>query len=184
MNELERQRVWVAVHLDCFVPRKSKISYAESRISAEPMREATTRGVVLWRCRRWRITSFRGGGTAMRAWGGSVSLRMEAITTDTVCGNAQTRPEWAGRRGRRAGKRPQRLAKGLTLTEPRLSFAFSEGTPRPEGQALRQPRGGPIEAALNFCLLFLQEKRKMGRSQKGHKKTSRRHRYARLAGSV
>ena len=116
----------------------------------------------------------------MTARGEDVSLRMEAITTDTVCGNAQTRLGWAGRPGRRAGKRPQGTAKGLTLTERRLSFAFAEGTPRPEGQALRRPQGGPMEAALNFCLLFFQEKRKIGRSQKGHKKTSRRHRYARL----
>ena len=96
--------------------------------------------------------------SAMRAWGGSVSLRMKAITTDTVAGNAETRPEWAGRRGRRAGKRPQRLAKGLTLTERRLSFAFSEGTPRPEGQALRRLWGGPMEAALILRLLLIKEK--------------------------
>ena len=57
--------------------------------------------------------------------------------------------------GRRAGKRPKGMAKCLTLTERRLSFGFTETTPRPEGQALRQPRGGPIEAALNFSLTFL-----------------------------
>ena len=62
---------------------------------------------------------------------------------------------WAGRKGRRAGKRPQGMAKRLTLTERRLSFTFAEGTPRPEGQVLRQPRGGPMEAALNFSLPFL-----------------------------
>ena len=33
--------------------------------------------------------------------------------------------------------RPQGMAKRLTLTERRLSFAFGEGTPRPEGQAFR-----------------------------------------------
>ncbi len=106
-----------------------------------------------------------------------MSLRVKVKTTDTVCGNAYLKTGWAGRPGRRAGKRPQGTAKGLTLTERRLSFAFAEGTPRPEGQALRRPRGGPMEAALSFCLLFFQEKRKIGRSQKGHKKTSRRHRY-------
>ena len=73
-------------------------------------------------------------------------------------GNAKARPGWAGRRGRRAGKRPQGMAKRLTLTERRLSFAFSEGTPRPEGQAFRQPRGGPMEAALILRLLLIKEK--------------------------
>ena len=57
---------------------------------------------------------------------------------------------WVGRagHGRRAGKRPQGTAKCLTLTERRLSFDFEEVTPRPEGQALRRPWGGPIESAL------------------------------------
>jgi len=70
-------------------------------------------------------------------------------------GFAKPRPGWAGRPGRWAGKRPQGMAKRLTLTERRLSFTFAEGTPRPEGQAFRQPRGGPMEAALNFSLTFL-----------------------------
>ena len=96
----------------------------------------------------------------MRTWGGSVSLGMEVSTTDTLCGNGKTRSGWAGRPGRRAGMvrqahqpRPQGMAKRLTLTERRLSFTFAEGTPRPEGQALRQPRGGPMEAALILSLL-------------------------------
>ena len=51
---------------------------------------------------------------------------------------------WAGRagHGQNAEGRLQGTAKGLTLTERRLSFAFAEGTPRPEGQALRRSRGG------------------------------------------
>ena len=93
-------------------------------------------------------------------------LRKEATTTDLVCGNAKDRLGWAGRKGRRAGKRPQGMAKRLTLTERRLSFdyvecrafAFAEGTPRPEGQAFRQPRGGPMEAALILRLLLIKEK--------------------------
>ena len=84
---------------------------------------------------------------------------MEAITTDTVDGNDKTRPGWVRGPGRRAGKRPQGMAKRLTLTERRLSFAFSEGTPRPEGQALRQPRGGPMEAALILWFLSHQGER-------------------------
>ena len=91
----------------------------------------------------------------MTAGGEDVSLGMEVKTTDTVVGNAKARPGWAGRPGRRAGKRPQGMAKRLTLTERRLSFTFAEGTPRPEGQALSRPRGGPMEAALNFSLTFL-----------------------------
>ena len=68
--------------------------------------------------------------------------------------------DWVGREGlgRRAGKRPQGTAKGLTLTERRLSFAFTEGTPRPEGQAFRRPRGGPMEAALILRFLLIKEK--------------------------
>ena len=54
--------------------------------------------------------------------------------------------------------RPQGMAKRLTLTERRLSFTFAEGTPRPEGQAFRQPRGGPMEAALILRLLLIKEK--------------------------
>ena len=94
----------------------------------------------------------------MRAWGGSVSFRTKVRTTDTVCVNAKDRLGWAGRKGRRAGKRPQGMAKRLTLTERRLSFTFGEGTPRPEGQAFRQPRGGPMEAALILRLLLIKEK--------------------------
>ena len=94
----------------------------------------------------------------MTAWGVSVSLRTKAKLPDTVRGNAQTRLGWAGRKGRRAGKRPQGTAKGLTLTERRLSFTFAEGTPRPEGQALRRPRGGPMEAALILRFLLIKEK--------------------------
>ena len=91
-----------------------------------------------------------------------MSLRVKVKPMATVSGYAYTPPGWARGPGRRAGKRPQGTAKGLTLTERRLSFTFAEGTPRPEGQALRRPRGGPMEAALNFCLLFFQEKRKIG----------------------
>ena len=102
----------------------------------------------------------------MTARGEGVYLRTKAITTDTVDGNAKTRPGWAGRPGRRAGKRPQRMAKRLTFTEGRLSFdyvecrafTFGEGTPRPEGQVFRQPRGGPMEAALNFCSFSFKRK--------------------------
>ena len=43
---------------------------------------------------------------------------------------AWARPKWEGRS-------PKRRTKCLTLTERRLSFAFSEGTPRTEGQAFR-----------------------------------------------
>ena len=42
--------------------------------------------------RRSRVASFRRGGTAMTARGGSVPLRKEATTTDLVCGNAKYRP--------------------------------------------------------------------------------------------
>ena len=76
----------------------------------------------------------------------------------TGCGNAYPSLGWAGRRGRRAGKRSQGMAKRLTFTERRLSFTFGEGTPRPESQAFRQPRGEPMEAALIFRLLFIKEK--------------------------
>ena len=102
--------------------------------------------------RRWRILVRHEGV------GGSVSLGVEAITTDTVDGNAKTQPGWAGRKGRRAGKRSQGMAKRLTLTKRRLSFTFAEGTPRLEGQVLRQPRGGPMEAALILRLLLIKEK--------------------------
>ena len=91
-------------------------------------------------------------------------LRKEATTTDLVCGNAKDRLGWAGRRGRWAGKRPQGMAKRLTLTERRLSFAFAEGTPRPEGQAFRQPWGGPMEAALILRFLLIKEKEQENRS--------------------
>ena len=94
----------------------------------------------------------------MEARGVNVSFRTKVKTTDTVGGNAKDRPGWAGRPGRRAGKRPQGMAKRLTLTERRLSFAFSEGTPRLEGQPFRQPRGGPMEAALILRLLLIKEK--------------------------
>ena len=68
------------------------------------------------------------------------------------------------------------MAKRLTLTERRLSFdyvecrafTFAEGTPRPEGQVLRQPWGGPMEAALILRLLLIKEKER--------KKASRSHR--------
>ena len=49
-----------------------------------------------------------------------MSLGMEAITTDTVDGSAKTQPGWVGRHGRRAGKRPQGMAKRLTFREGRL----------------------------------------------------------------
>ena len=75
-----------------------------------------------------------------------------------MSGNAYTRPGWARGPGHRAGKRPQGMAKRLTLTERRLSFTFEEGTPRPEGQAFRQPRGGPMEAALILRFLLIKEK--------------------------
>ena len=67
---------------------------------------------------------------------------------DTVSGNANTPMGWARRLGRRAGKRPQGMAKRLTFTEGRLSFDFEEVPTRLESQAFRQPWGGPMEAAL------------------------------------
>ena len=48
------------------------------------------------------------------------------------------------------------MAKRLTFTEGRLRLPI--GTTRPESQAFRQPRGGPMEAALIFRLLFIKEK--------------------------
>ena len=118
---------------------------------------------------RFRIKS------GMTARGEDVSLGMEVNITDTVRGHAYTRLGWARGPGRRAGKRPQGTAKGLTLTERRLSFAFAEGTPRPEGQALRRPREGPMEAALILRFLLIKEK---------EGKASRRHRYTCLPSSV
>ena len=80
-------------------------------------------------------------------------------TPRTPCTGTR-KTDWAGRAGlgRRAGKRPQGTAKGLTLTERRLSFTFAEGTPRPEGQAFRRPQGGPMEAALILRFLLIKEK--------------------------
>ena len=83
-------------------------------------------------------------------------LRMEAIPTDIVSGNAYTSLGWAGRWGRRAGKRLQGMAKRLTFTEGRLRLPI--GTTRPESQAFRQPRGGPMEAALILRFLPIKEK--------------------------
>ena len=94
----------------------------------------------------------------MRVLGGSVALKVKVKPMVTMRGNAYTPLGWARGPGRRAGKRPQGTAKGLTLTERRLSFTFAEGTPRPEGQALRRPRGGPMEAALILRFLLIKEK--------------------------
>ena len=66
------------------------------------------------------------------------------------------------------------MAKRLTLTERRLSFAFAEGTPRPEGQALRRPRGGPMEAALNFGPFVSRQKDKKTTDAR-HRSGRRRH---------
>ena len=44
-------------------------------------------------------------------------------------GNAYTSLGWAGRRGRRAGKRPQRMAKRLTFTEGRLRLTLQKSLP-------------------------------------------------------
>ena len=80
----------------------------------------------------------------------------DANYTNAMYGNAYPSLGWAGRRGRRAGKRPQGMAKRLTFTEGRLRLPT--GTTRIESQAFRQPRGGPMEAALIFRLLFIKEK--------------------------
>ncbi len=103
----------------------------------------------------------------MTVRGVSVSLGMEVNITDTVCGNAYPPLGWVRGTGRRAGKRPQGTAKGLTLTERRLSFAFAEGTPRPEGQALRRPWGGPMEAALILRFLLIKEKEQKKAAPRG-----------------
>ena len=52
------------------------------------------------------------------------------------------------------GSASKGLAKGLTLTERRLSFDFAEVTPRPEGQVLRRPWGGLMMSALIFSVHF------------------------------
>ena len=80
------------------------------------------------------------------------SLAMTCTHVCIVCNMGTPTLIRAGRagHGRRAGKRPQGPSKCLTLTERRLSFDFAEVTPRPEGQALRRPQGGPIESALTF----------------------------------
>ena len=75
---------------------------------------------------------------------------------DTEYGNAKVQPGWAGRFGRRAGKRPQGMAKRLTFREGRLRLPI--GTTRLESQAFRQLRGGPMEAALILRLLLIKEK--------------------------
>ena len=63
-------------------------------------------------------------------------------------GLVKSSPGWAGRLGRRAGKRQQGMAKRLTFTEGRLRLPL--GTTRIESQAFRRPRGGPMEAALTL----------------------------------
>ena len=89
----------------------------------------------------------------MRLLGLGVVQKQKCLMRFSQTGNASTRLDWAGRRGRRAGKRPQGMAKRLTFTEGRLRLPI--GTTRPESQAFRQLRGGPMEAALNFSLTFL-----------------------------
>ena len=57
-------------------------------------------------------------------------------------GNAYTRLGWARWPGRHPGCACKGRTKGLSLIERRLSFAFAEGTPRPEAQVLRLTAGG------------------------------------------
>ena len=92
----------------------------------------------------------------MTTRGGVLSLRTKVKTMDTEYGNAKVQSGWAGRLGRRAGKRPQGMAKRLTFREGRLRLPI--GTTRLESQAFRQPRGGPMEAALILRLLLIKEK--------------------------
>ena len=91
----------------------------------------------------------------------------DANYRNAMYGNAYSSLGWAGRQGRRAGKRPQGMAKRLTFTEGRLSFDFAKVTTRPESQAFRQPRGGPMEAALNFSLTFLSREKEDSTKSKG-----------------
>ena len=53
----------------------------------------------------------------------------DANYKNAVYGNAYTSPGWAGRRGRRAGKRPQGMAKRLTFTEGRLRLTLQKSLP-------------------------------------------------------
>ena len=80
-------------------------------------------------------------------------------------GNAKVQPGWAGRLGRRAGKRPQGMAKRLTFREGRLRLPI--GTTRLESQAFRQPRGGPMEAAL--ILGSFSSRRRKGKASRRHR---------------
>ena len=79
--------------------------------------------------------------------------RLRDLRLDVPTGNTYSSPGRVRWPGRRAGKRQQGMAKRLTFTEGRLRLPL--GTTRPESQAFRCPRGGPIEAALNFSLHFL-----------------------------
>ena len=92
----------------------------------------------------------------MRLLGVGVVLRQQCLMRLSQTGDAKPSPGRAGRPGRRAGKRPQGMAKRLTFTEGRLRLPI--GTTRPESQAFRQPRGGPIEAALILRLLPIKRK--------------------------
>ena len=87
----------------------------------------------------------------------------DANYKNAMYGNAYPSLGWAGRRGRWAGMirlahqpRPQGMSKRLTFTEGRLRLPI--GTNRPENQAFRQPRGGPMEAALILRFLLIKEK--------------------------
>ena len=64
------------------------------------MTRSDDKSVVLWRCRRWRILVRHEGG------GGSVPLRMEADTTDTVCVYAYVSLGWVRGHGRHGGEAP------------------------------------------------------------------------------
>jgi hypothetical protein len=55
------------------------------------------------------------------------------------------------------------MAKRLTFTEGRLRLPI--GTTRPESQAFRQPRGGPMEAALILRFLLIKEKEERNNPQ-------------------
>ena len=95
----------------------------------------------------WERLSFTGlGALAMADMGeghgstGSPTARddtMEDIEVRFGTGNASTRLGWARWPGRHPGCACKGQTKGLSLTERRLSFAFAEGTPRPEAQVLR-----------------------------------------------
>ena len=71
----------------------------------------------------------RGRSSAMRLLGPGVVQKQKCPMRFSQTGNASTRLGWAGRLGRRAGKRPQRMAKRLTFTEGRLRLTLQKSLP-------------------------------------------------------